>query len=278
MPETTRPNWMSALRAVWHQIDERNLGLIAAGVAFFGMLAMFPGLAAVIALWGLVADPVVVDDLLTSIQSILPRDVFLLIDAQVDALITARPQTLGLTSAISILIALWSSRAGVSALMRGLNTIHGTRNRSGIRHYFMALLLTFALIVIALIALSSVVIAPVLLNFLKLGDQTAFVIDLVRWIVTISVLTVGLGLIYRFGPNRHTKPTSWITPGAILAILLWAAVSAAFSIYLSNFGNYNEVYGSIGAVIALLMWLYFSAFLILLGAALNHQLEHQSPE
>ena len=199
---------------------------------------------------------------------------FDLLNAQVTGLVQARPSTLGWASAISVVLALWSARSGVGALITGLNTIHGTRNRRGLRRYLVALLLTLALVGVTLVAMAAVVIAPILLALLPLGSLTAIVFEIIRWCAAIGVLMGGLTVIYRFGPNRPAPPPlRWLTPGAILAVSFWAAASAGFSLYLSNFGNYNQIYGSIGAVVALLMWLYLSAFLVLLGALIDAYFE-----
>jgi membrane protein len=264
----------SAIKDVYLQIDEQNLSLISAGVAFFAMLAMFPGLAAVIALFGIWADPVVIEDQIDLLRGIVPEQIFTLIDAQLIRLSAAGSQTLGWASALSIFLALWSTRAGVGAMMRGLNTIYRAPNRSTLRHYFAAFTLTVALVVVALIAGFAVVVTPLLLAFLPLAEQTAAIIDMVRWSGAIFVITCGIALIYRYGPRkRDGRRTPWLTPGAVFAVIMWGVASVGFSQYLANFGRYNEVYGSIGAVVALLMWLYLSAFLVLLGGALNAALE-----
>ncbi|WP_425093695.1 YihY/virulence factor BrkB family protein [Tropicimonas sp. S265A] len=265
--------WVKAGKAVFANIDDWNLGLISAGVAFYGLFALFPALAAVIAIWGLVADPVVVDQQIELMEELMPTEAYGLIDAQIDTLTSTTSSTLGWATALSILAALWSTRAGVSALMRGLNAIYGTPNRKSWRHYVAALSLTAVLVGVALVALAMVVITPIILAFLPLGPFATLALSFARWVIAIGVLMVGLAIVYRYGPNRTCVRMRWLTPGSIVVLLLWAGASIGFSFYLANFGNYNEVYGSIGAVIALLMWLYISAFLLLLGAGLNVELE-----
>lgn len=268
-----RSTW-SFLVGLWHSSAEINLPLVSAGVAFFAMLAIFPGLAAVVALWGLVADPIVVQQEMELMRQLIPGDVFNLLEAQVSGLVSAPPATLGWASILSLMLALWSARSGVGALITGLNTIHGSRNRTGLRHYAVALLLTLAVIGVALVALATVVVAPILLAFLPLGNLAAVLFELIRWCAAVGVVTGALIVVYRFGPNR-AKPSAlpWLSPGVLLVTVCWAAASAGFSIYLANFGNYNQIYGSIGAVIALLMWLYLSALLVLLGGLLDARLD-----
>lgn len=259
-------------------MDARNLSLISAGVAFYAMLAIFPALAAVIALWGVFWDPVLIDDQVTLLQRFIPSDAYGLFDAQLDALINANDSTLGYTTMISLGAALWSTRAGVSALIRGLNAVYSAPHRTGFRRAVAALLLTFCLIAMSLVALAGIVIFPLALAVLPLGEYAENTFETWRWVVVIVTVVMGLGLIYRFGPN-HQKPhlkTGWISPGALVALVIWGTTSWAFSLYLANFGKYNEVYGSIGAVVALLMWFYISAWVVLLGATLNCELARRT--
>ena len=260
---------------VFRTAENAHLTLISAGVAFFGMFAIFPGMAALISVFGLLADPMVVSDQLQLMEDVIPADAMGLFGAQLDRLLAARTETLGWTTAISTALAIWSARAGVAALMRGLNVIHGEESRSGLRHYAVALLLTICLIGISVGALLVVVVAPIALAFLPLSEFAGTIIAILRWVAALFILLAALGLLYRFGPNSKNARLDWITPGAFLVVVSWIGASAGFSTYLANFGNYNEVYGSIGAVIALLMWLYISAYLILLGAVLNVMLSRR---
>lgn len=253
------------------------MSLISAGVAFFAMLAIFPALSALVALWALVADPAVVHEQLTSmrgaLETVVPEEVWTLIATRIEAFVNTSSSALGWAGALSIALAFWSARAGVSALMRGLNAVHGTGNRGGIFRTFLALVITAGLLLVAIVALVTVVVVPIVLAALPLGALASTAAEILRWIVAIGVMIGALGFLYRYGPNRPGRRFAWITPGSLLAVCIWVAASAAFSIYLTNFGNYNEIYGSLGAVIALLVWLYFSAFLVLLGASLNEQID-----
>lgn len=268
--------YWDAFKASLTQAAEANLALISAGVAFFAMLSLFPALAALIALLGLVSDPVVAIAQLEDVRGLLPDDVYDILNSQVTGLVTARADTLGWAGVLSLLLALWSARAGVGAMVIGLNTVYKERNRKAARHYAHALLLTVSLVGVGIVALLTVVVAPVFLAFIPLGPLGNAVADLVRWSVAVVVLFAGIGVLYRFGPNRRAPRIAWLSSGAILAVLSWAAVSVGFSYYVSNFGNYNQVYGSIGAVIAMLVWLWISSFLILFGASLNAQIERRT--
>ena len=257
------------LQTMFEIVGRKQLSLIAAGVAFFGMFAVFPGIAAVIAVFGLIADPAVVSDQLQLMEGIIPPDAYDLFRLQIGRLLSARVDTLGWATFVSIMLALWSSRAGVAALMGGLNAIAGTPSRNGIWQAIVALGLTICLVALAITALFAVVIAPVFLQFVPLAGSTAWLLEGLRWLIALGVLLLALGLLYRFGPARRQVRGRWFTVGAVLVVVLWIGSSAGLSYYLTNFASYNEVYGSIGAVIGLLLWLYLSAFLILLGAVLN---------
>lgn len=257
------------LSAVWTTAGEKHLGLIAAGVAFFGVFGIFPGIAAIIAIFGLVADPVVIGEQLVLMEGIIPPDAYRLLSSQINRLVSAPSDALGWATVVSITLALWSCRAGVGALIGGLNAIAGQRVRNGIWQMVVAFMLTIALVSLAIVALMVVVVLPIGLAFIPVATSTAWLLEGARWLIALSVLMIGLSLLYRFGPARIGSRGRWITVGAFAVVILWVAASAGLSYYLTNFGSYNEVYGSIGAVIGLLLWLYVSAYLILLGAALN---------
>ncbi|MGB7260794.1 MAG: YihY/virulence factor BrkB family protein [Albidovulum sp.] len=263
------PQAVDLIVSVWHTIHERNLGFTAAGVAFYTMFAIFPGMAATIAIWGLFADPLVIRDYMAQIHGVIPDAAYGILDTQLSALLAANSRVLGWASGLSVIVALYSVHSGVSALISGLNTIEARAPKSGASRILGSLFLTFALIGLFLAALATVVLVPVALNFVSLGPAEGVIIRFLPWAVMFVVVLLVLGLFYRWAPNVVRKRHGWVTPGAILAALLWAGASMGFSAYLTNFGSYNRIYGSIGAVVALLMWLYISAYIVLLGAALN---------
>ena len=265
--------WWRAIGAMLQTMDERNLGLIAAGCGFFTMLALFPGIAALIALWGIVADPAVVQTQVANLGGLVPEQAFDLIDAQLQNLVTAQTGTLGWTTAISTTLSIFWANNGVMALVRGLNAVYREEHRGTIMRYVSSLMVTLVLIGMAIVALAAVVVAPITMRVLPLGPWQTTGIEVARWVIAAAALLFGIGVIYRYGPNRRAAKVPWVSPGTVIAIAIWGLGSYAFGLYLSNFGRYNEIYGSIGAVVALLMWLYLSAYVILLGAALNAELE-----
>ncbi|MFX0542688.1 YihY/virulence factor BrkB family protein [Roseovarius sp. S4756] len=265
-----------ALKGVWTLIGEKNLNLIASGIGFYGILATFPFFAALIALWGFVADPALVAAQVSEFTSLLPPEVAELLTARVAELVAADSTTLGWAGLVSIAIALWSARAGIAAMIVGLNAVYGERNRGGFRHLMVAFGLTGSLILLALACFAALVVVPIALLYLPLGPLGTFAAEVLRWFVAISTVLLALGLLYRYAPNRRgVARAGWITPGAIAATILWALATWGFTLYLQNFGNYNKIYGSLGAVIVMLLWLYISSFVCLLGAALNAELELQ---
>jgi membrane protein len=264
------------------RMSEINIGLVSAGVAFYGLLAIFPTLTAVVALWGLVADPAQVAAEVQTIEPMLPEEGFDILEQQVNALASGTATTLGWASVASLLGAFWASRSGVAAMIGALNKVHRASPRGGVLAILMALTLSSGLILAALVALAAVVIAPVVLALLPLGPYAALALSVSRWIVGITIVLFAIGALYRFGPSaKEVRPRRrWaglVTPGALLAVVLWGALSWAFSYYLANFGNYDRVYGSLGAVIALLMWFYLSAFVVLLGAIFDVELAQYDP-
>ncbi len=263
---------------MWNLAGERHLGLIAAGVAFFAMLAIFPAIGALIALTGLWTDPETVSELLETTSDFLPDQAFDLIAQRADTLVSTTGTTLGLTSALSLLVALWSARLGTGALAEGLTAIYGGTPRGGVWGAVIALMLTGLMIGVGLVAIVAMLVVPAILAivglFINEGRFLLIIAEIIRWAVALASLVVGLGIFYRYGPNRPNRRRSpFLSPGLFLAIGLWTAASLAFTVYMANFGNYDEVYGSIGAAIVLMLWFYLSAYAVLLGAALNQRLE-----
>lgn len=266
--------WWRVLRRVAAEADSRNLGLIAAGVAFYTLLSIFPAIAALVALWGLAADPQTIADQLEMARQLLPQSAYGIVEGQVDDLVSSTGTTLQLTGIFSILLAVWTARNGVAAMIRGLNAAYREDHRSStIKRYLLAIALTTLLIGVAIIAFAAVVMVPILLTFLTLPFSVEALISGLKWVIVLGVVLFSIGLLYRHGPNRRGARVTWLSPGAIFALVTWAAGSFAFSIYLRNFGSLNEVYGSIGAVIALLLWFFLSAYVVLLGALLNAEIE-----
>lgn len=257
------------LHRLWVRSGEAKLSLISAGVAFFGFLAVFPAVATVVAIWGYASDPEVIRNQIAVLKDFLPDDAFALLDTQVQALVSANGQTVGWALLLSTLFALWSARAGVDALIQGLDAAYGTPSREGLHHHFRAIVLTVLLIAVALVSVLASVIVPFFLAVLPVAHPNTHWIETTNDVLGASVVLFGLGLAYRFGPNHPRPATPLVMPGLLLAVILWFVASRGFMLYLTNFGSYNKIYGGIGAFVVLLMWFWFSAYSVLLGAALN---------
>lgn len=262
------PNVNAAILRYYRRTEQAELDLIAAGVAFYAFLAIFPAAAAIIAIWGFISNPSVIRDEIELLRGFLPHDAYSLIFGQVEALLAVPAGNLGLTTLVSTALALWSARAGVAALIRGLNAIHHLPNRSGHWHQLRAIVLTFVLVGLVLSALVMAVVLPVVVTYLPSAIPSSILADS-NLLLGIVAAVLAVGLAYRLGPNyTSTKPPllSW---GLLVAVILWIIATRGFTLYLANFASYNRVYGSIGAVVVLLMWLYVSAYAVLLGAAVD---------
>lgn len=263
------PKWIAAALRLYRRTEQAELDLIAAGVAFYGFLAIFPAVAAVIAIWGTVYDPSVIRTQIELMRTFLPPDAYSLISAQVEGLLAVRGTTLGWATILSTLLALWSARAGVAALIRGLNAIHGLPNRPGGRHQLRALGLTLVLVGLALAAMVVTVIAPIAIEALPLALDDAWWLHQGNMALGLALLVLAIGIAYRAGPNYGAVRPPPVTWGLLVAVVLWAVSARGFMLYLANFPSYNRVYGSIGAVVILLIWLYVSALAVLFGAAVD---------
>lgn len=262
------PNIPLILKDLWTLSDERELDLIAAGIAFYGFLALFPAAAAVIMIWGSFSDATLIRQELELARDYLPPDAWDLISQQIEAILAGPPGGFGLATFVSLFLALWTARASVAALMRGLNAIHGLPNRAGHLHFVRSLLLTLVMVGLAIAGLLAAVIGPLMLSFLPLGGAATAALELLQLTLSLMIVVLGVALVYRLGLNRQLEHRLF-TRGIFVAVLIWVAASRGLVVYLANFDTYNRIYGSIGAVAALLVWLYLSGYAILLGAAVD---------
>ncbi|RJE83458.1 YihY/virulence factor BrkB family protein [Paracoccus onubensis] len=259
-------------QAVFERMDESHMALIAAGVAFYAMFAVFPGLAAIIALWSLWFEPNVIMTYVNVAHEFLPEDAAGIIDTQIRSLTAGGRTTIGWTSVISFVIATVSARAGVDALIRGLNAAHGARSRSTLVGFIRAYVLTLAMVGISLAGMATIVVVPILLKFMVIAPIRAALLTALPWAGMFVLVNIGIGILYRYGPNVGAQRPPLLTWGGLFATLLWSAASIGFSAYLGSFNSYNRIYGSIGTVVALLMWFYLAGFSVLLGAVINIEL------
>ena len=275
--EIPASGWRDVLFRMREQIGDDNISMIAAGVAFYGLLAIFPAITAFVSIWGLVADPAQVEQQFAGVKGIVPAEAWELLNEQLRSVASSSSASLGWGVALGILVALWSAGAGVRALITALNIAYDEAEKRGfIKLYATGFLLTVGLIGAAVLALVVIVAVPVALEFLPLGDLSSALIRVATWLVMAAIVILGLAVLYRYGPSRSRARMRWVTWGAIAAAIVWLLASLLFQVYVANFANYSATYGSLGAVIALLMWFWLSAFVVLLGAELNSEMEHQT--
>ena len=249
-------DWRKVGARVWTATFRDQVPLIAAGVAFFGILALVPALSSLVALYGLLLDPADIEEVLASMAGVVPDEVFAIVEGQVRSLASAGSTTLGLASITALLFALWSTRAGVAALIQGLNIVYSEEDqRSLVMGGLVTIALTLVLLLLAILALLSVLVVPVVLSVLQPGGEgTGWLVAMVRWPILFVAVMLGIGVLYRYGPDRAAAKVRWISVGAATATVLWLLASWAFSIYVANFASYNETYGSLGAIVILLLW------------------------
>jgi membrane protein len=269
--------WRDIFLRMYDNVGEHRVVALAAGMTFYSLLAIFPALAAVVAIYSLFSDPASITAHLDMLSGFLPWGAIDVARDQLTRLASKGRQTLGLTFFIGLAVSLWSANAAMKSLFDTLNIIYAEKEkRSLIRLNVISLLYTLAAIVLMLLAIGVVVVLPVALQYVGLSDRADLLVRAGRWPGLLIILTLALAFIYRYGPSRETPRWRWVTPGSALAVILWLAVSALFSWYTANFGNYNETYGSLGAVIGFMTWLWISAMVILVGAELDAEMEHQT--
>jgi membrane protein len=252
---------------------------IAGGVVFFGLLAIFPAIAAFVSLYGLFADAASINNHIVWAAGLLPEAMLDIVREQVTRIVTATNSTLGFAFFSGLLLALWSANAGMKAIIDALNVIYGEREkRRFVTLTLVAFAFTFGIIGFMLAALALVVVLPIALATAGLADYSELLLRALRWPALLFVLVFGLALLYRYGPSRTEPRWQWLSIGSVLAVLIWLASSAGLSWYLENFADYNATYGSLGAGIGMMMWMWVSAIVILFGAELNSEIEHQTAE
>lgn len=266
-------DWRAILSRVWERSMGDNIGLLSAGIGFYAFLSIFPAIAAGLMIWGLFTDMTSLGQQLQTIRDFAP-DAFDLVADQMVVIANQDDGGLTLGLIISALLALWGANGATSALVQAMNmAYHEKEKRNFFRLTALTLGFTFCGIVFAAISLAAIAAVPPILKALYLGAFLDAVIGTVRWLMMIGLFAIACAMIYRIAPSRARARWRWIVPGALAAGVIWLVASIAFSAYIENFNAYNATFGSLGAVAALLMWFWISAYAICLGAELNSQLE-----
>ena len=267
----------AVLKRVKAEVKDDNVGLLAAGVAFYAMLAIFPAIIAVVTVYGMVADPDQVKTQVGELAKSLPAGADELLTNQLTNVVNAGQQALSIGLALSLLALLWSVSSGVQGLIKSLNVIYDEKETRGfVKLRGLSLLLTLGAIVVAVVALALITVFPGVIDGLGLGRAGQVAASVARWVVLAVLVLLALGVVYRLGPDRANPRWRWVSSGAVVALVLWLLGSVGFSYYVDNFGKYNQTYGALAAVIILLLWLFLSAFAVLLGAEFNAETERQT--
>ena len=264
-----RKAWTLTNRVI-ARMSQTNLTLVAAGIAFYAMFSIFPALGALVSIYGFFGDTHVVQAQVQQLTGLLPGETATLLNDALIALITKPNSSLSSGLMISLGVAIWAARAGTSSLMTGLNVaLEKPEQRSLIAQNAIAIGLTFGAIIFAMVALTIVAIIPIVLAFLPLDEQLRTWLAYSRWPVLAAFVVLSLDVIYRFGPSLHHPRWRFLSAGTLFAATLWILGSWAFSLYVTRFGSYDKMYGSLGAVIVLLLWFWISALIVLVGAAID---------
>ncbi len=275
--EIPAKGWKDILWRTYEEFGKDRITSVAAGVTYYALLAIFPAIAALVSIYGLFADPATIQDHLNAMSGVLPGGALEIVGEQVKRISSQGGGALGFGFIFGLLLSLWSANAGMKAIFDALNIVNDEdEKRSFIRLNLVSLSFTLGAILFILLALGGIVVLPIILEFIGLGSGTEWLLAIIRWPVLLIGVTLGLSLIYRFGPSRDKADWHWVTPGGLIAAVLWIAVSMLFSWYVSNFGSYNETYGSLGAVIGFMTWIWLSSIVVLLGAEINAEMEHQT--
>ncbi|WP_228243245.1 YihY/virulence factor BrkB family protein [Porphyrobacter sp. GA68] len=268
--------WVALLKRVYKETTDDHLSIVAAGVAFYSLLALFPAIAALISLAGLVFDPLQILEQMQRWAANLPESAADIIRGQGESLAQSAGSALSFAFIGGVILSLYSASKGAKTLMEGLNVAYDvdeTRNflALNLRAFALTLMLIVGLILVAGLG----IVLPFITDALRLPAGADLLIGLLRWVFLAGIVIAGLAVLYQYGPARADVPWRWVTPGAVLAVVLLVTSTALFGFYVGNFGNYNETYGTLGGVVILLTWLWLSSYIILLGAELNSQIERE---
>jgi membrane protein len=269
--------WKDILWRVYDSVNDNRLLAVAGGVAFYSLLAIFPAVAAFVSLYGLIADASTIDAHLSLASGIFPAGAVDLLHEQITRIAAKGDAKLGLGFITGLAIAIWSANAGMKAIIDALNVVYDEKEkRSFVKLNLLSLLFTLVAIVSLMVALAGVVIAPMVFSAIGLSSLWSLVIVVLGWPLLLALAAVALAAIYRYGPSRTEARWQWLSVGSVAAAIGWMITSVLFSWYIAHFGAYNATYGSLGAAVGMMVWMWISAVVILLGGELNAEIEHQT--
>jgi membrane protein len=262
---------------VYAGVTQDRISLIAAGVTYYLLLALFPAASALVSIYGFVSDPIAIVDRITFLSSVMPADALNIFLDQLRALTSERNTTLSIALIGGLALALWSANNGMKALFEAMNVAYGEEEKRGIvRLNLISLLFTLGALLLAIVILFAMGVVPAVLRYLWLDRWTEIIIRLARWPVMMLFVAGGIMMLYRFGPSREPAKLKWLTWGAAFSAVAWLAASVAVSFYLGNIADYNATYGTLGALIGFMVWTWISVIIVIVGAEINAELEHQT--
>jgi membrane protein len=271
--------WKQILKRAWAENKADNMPIIGGGVAFFGFLSIFPALIALISIYGLVAAPESVATQVEDLSAQLPRSAADLIGKQLKSIVDNSGSALSISLVVSILAALWSASGGIGNLMTAVNIAYDeVETRNFVKLKLTSLALTLGGILFVIITFGLVAVVPAVLQALPLGVVGTILAQVARWVLLLAVFAGSLAVLYRIAPDRDAPRLRWVSLGAVIVTVMWAVVSVGFALYVNNFGSYDKTYGTIAGVIVLMLWLYLTCYLVLLGAEINAEAEHQTAQ
>lgn len=277
--EVPARGWWQITRRAWAEAKRDQVPLLAAGVAFYSFLSLFPAMIAAVTLYGLVADPATVARQSEEVARALPADAASLVTGQMEAISESPQGSLGFGLLIALVLALWSASGGVGNIVTAVNIAYDEEETRGfVRRKALALGLTLGALVFVVLAVGLVAVAPAVLDSAVDVPGMRWGLEAARWLMLLVAVGVALAVVYRFAPDREAPQLQWVSVGAAVATVLWLVASLGFSLYVDNFGSYGRTYGALAGVVVLLLWLWMTVFIVLLGAEINAEAEQQTAE
>ena len=269
--------WKQVLLNTWHEIGSDRLTAVAAGVVFYALLAIFPGVTAFVSLYGMVASYDTIDSHIALLSYVLPEGGLQIVQDQIGRIVAKGADKLSFGFVLGLAVALWSANAGIKAVMEALNVIEDEEERRGFfRLNLVSLTFTAGAILFLLLAIGAVVAFPLAMSAFGISSFAEVLTSMLRWPLLFLAILAALGVLYRFGPSRGRARRRWVTPGSVFATIAWIAGSALLSLYLSYFADYDATYGSLGAAIGLMMWMWLTTSVVLIGAELDAEIDKLS--
>jgi membrane protein len=272
-----RQGWQQVAKRVWSETQIDKVPLLAAGVAFWGLISLFPAMIASVSLYGLVSDTAMVTRQAEAITDALPPDAASLIVDQMRAISARSQDSLSFSLLLSLLLALWTSSAAVSNMMSAINTAYDEEETRGyLRRKGIAVLLSLGAIVFVVVAVGLIAVAPVLLDTFVSDQTTRTLLQVGRWTGLVLAVMGGTAVLYKVAPDRDAPRLAWVSTGSLVATAAWLVASGGFALYVDNFGRYSQTYGTVAGVAILMLWLWMTALIVLVGAEINAEAEQQT--